>query len=157
MNLLWAARGCCAEMWMDQNLMLHAGDHCTLRVWFPAAVGCYLRGWLVLDLLSRVCGYKNHLSMMPLVGGAHRRKEMTFLWWLWSDEISTSAGGWGLDSLQDLQQTWRRANLIFDPLSEHCSVQNPGPSTGTVFLFSRIYLGMQHFLFTCSEASESAI
>lgn len=36
---------------------------------------------------------RSHVGMMRSVGGAHRRKEMTFLWWLWSDEISTSAEG----------------------------------------------------------------
>jgi len=34
---------------------------------------------------------KGNVNMVSVVGGAHRRKEMTRLWSLWSDEISTDA------------------------------------------------------------------
>lgn len=86
MNLLWAARGCCVEMWMDQNLMLHAGGHCTLCAWFPAAVGCYLRGWLVLYLLSYGCGYKKSCRYDAFGGRCSQEKGNDFsvvavVWW----------------------------------------------------------------------------
>ena len=36
---------------------------------------------------------KSNVNMVSTVGGAHNRKEMIFLWSLWSDEISTNAEG----------------------------------------------------------------
>lgn len=34
---------------------------------------------------------KSNVNVVSMVGGAHKRREVTFLWSLWSDEISTNA------------------------------------------------------------------
>lgn len=36
---------------------------------------------------------RSNVNMVPTVGGARKRKEITFLWSLWSGEISTNAEG----------------------------------------------------------------
>lgn len=49
---------------------------------------------LIGSVSSSLCLWlQNNVNMVSTVGVAHKRKEMIFLWSLWSDEISTNAEG----------------------------------------------------------------
>lgn len=48
---------------------------------------------LISSLSCLLCLWlqKSNVNLVSMVGGAHKRREVTFLWSLWSDEISTNA------------------------------------------------------------------
>lgn len=131
-NLLWAACGCCVEMWMDQTLMLHAGDHCTLSVWFPAAVGCVLFERLISPGSSFLCLWLQEPSQHDVFGGRcsqEKGNEFSLVAVVWWDKHKCRRLRLGFSSR--FAADWQESKpYLWPPCQSLAQCKNQGPALG---------------------------